>query len=139
MEIKELKQIAKTKRITYQKISDASGIPLNTIKSIFSFRVTNPRIDTMQAIEKALGLSNNSSGLDSGLDNAITLRSDELRLLEAYNQLIPPMQNYAVEMIESLVSTTNSSETGGKSEKTAQKKDSPIKTEPSSKRVKKLC
>lgn len=57
MQIVEIKSYLKKRKITYETLSDKSGIPLGTLKSIFSGRTPNPRLDTMQAIENALGLS----------------------------------------------------------------------------------
>lgn len=56
MTVQEVKAYLKKNKITYQELSDMSNIALNTLKSIFSGRTPNPRIDTMQAIEKALGI-----------------------------------------------------------------------------------
>lgn len=60
MDIQEIKNYLKEHKITYIQLSDLSGIPLNTLKSIFSGRTPAPRIDTMQAIETALGLNEKS-------------------------------------------------------------------------------
>ena len=57
MEINTIKQYMKNKKITYEQLSALSAIPIGTLKSIFSGRTPNPRIDTMQAIERALGLT----------------------------------------------------------------------------------
>lgn len=54
--IEEIKAYMKQNNITYQQLSDDSGIPLNTLKNIFRLKTRNPRIDTMRAIERALGL-----------------------------------------------------------------------------------
>ena len=54
--IQEIKDFMKANNITYQQLCDDSGIPLNTIKNIFRGKTQHPRIDTMQAIERALGL-----------------------------------------------------------------------------------
>lgn len=56
LNIEEIKTFMKENNITYQQLSDKSGIPLNTLKNIFRLKTRNPRIDTMQAIERALGL-----------------------------------------------------------------------------------
>lgn len=100
MEIKEIKKELKTRKLSYEKLSLLSGVPLNTLKNIFSERTPHPRIDTMQAIEKALGIADGSP-----LDNArVNMLSDkETRLLTAFNSLIPPMQDYILEMVEKLV------------------------------------
>lgn len=58
MEIENIKNFMKENKITYEILSQMSGIPLNTLKNIFRGKTQNPRIDTMQAIEKALGIVN---------------------------------------------------------------------------------
>lgn len=58
MTIEEIKKTMKSRKITYEKLSQTSHIPLNTLKNIFCGKTQNPRIDTMQAIEKALGINN---------------------------------------------------------------------------------
>lgn len=55
MEIRATKAYLKANKITYEQLSERSGIPLNTLKNIFSERTQNPRIDTIKAIEAALG------------------------------------------------------------------------------------
>ena len=56
MDIEYLKKVKKAKKMTLQEISDLSGIPKRTVDGIFSGKTKNPRIDTMQAIERALGI-----------------------------------------------------------------------------------
>ena len=56
MDIEHLKKIKKEKKMKLQEISDLSGIPKRTVDGIFSGKTKNPRIDTIQAIERALGL-----------------------------------------------------------------------------------
>ena len=62
--IQEIKKYMKENNITYQELSDRSGIPLNTLKNLFRGKTKNPRIDTMQAIEKALGIENKKTPSD---------------------------------------------------------------------------
>ena len=57
MEIQEIKKFMKEKHITYAELSEKSNLSISTIKKIFSGYSQYPRIDTMQAIESALGLS----------------------------------------------------------------------------------
>lgn len=54
--IEKLKLYAKGNDITYDDISKRCGIPVSTLKKIFSGKTTNPRLDTVQAIERALGI-----------------------------------------------------------------------------------
>ena len=58
MEIQEIKLFMKNKGITQIELAEKSQIPLTTIRYIFSGRTQTPRIDTMQAIEKACLESN---------------------------------------------------------------------------------
>lgn len=55
MTVEEIKNYMKKNNITQIELSKLSNIPLGTIRKIFSGARKNPRIDTMQAIENALG------------------------------------------------------------------------------------
>ena len=57
MQIVEIKKILKERKITYKELSEKSGISLKTLEAIFAGYVKHPRIDTMEAIESALGLN----------------------------------------------------------------------------------
>lgn len=98
MTIQEIKDYMKRENITQIELSEKSKIPLQTIRKIFSGIVKNPRIDTMQAIEKALGL------IEENKDNQNTeyLTEDEKQLLRAYRSLIPSMKEHLLSMAESL-------------------------------------
>lgn len=56
MDINYVKQVMKEKKITQIQLSELSGIPIQTLRKIFAGYTPNPRIDTVDAIEKALGL-----------------------------------------------------------------------------------
>lgn len=57
MEIKEIKNILKERKITYIQLAEMSGVPLQTLRAIFANKGNRlPRLDTMRAIESALGL-----------------------------------------------------------------------------------
>lgn len=56
MDIDFLKARKKELHLSYDEIAAKSGIPKTTVTNIFMGRTQNPRIDTVQAIEKALGL-----------------------------------------------------------------------------------
>lgn len=63
--VSELKRICKEKKIKYAELAELSGIPLGTIKNIFAMGDdVHPRLDTMQAIERALGLDQKKSLAD---------------------------------------------------------------------------
>ena len=44
-------------KLKYDDIAERSNIPKGTIQNIFAGYIPNPRIDTVQAIERALGLT----------------------------------------------------------------------------------
>lgn len=100
MTVLQIKKYLKDNNITYIELSNKSGIPIGTLKSIFSGRTPTPRIDTVQAIENALGLSETETA--GPAINGIT--DSEKRLLKAFNSLIPPMQDYVLETTEKLAS-----------------------------------
>lgn len=54
--VKTIKAFMKKNKITYDELSERSGIPVSTLNYIFTGRTENPRTDTMQAIERALGI-----------------------------------------------------------------------------------
>lgn len=60
MNIEELKAEKKRRKMTLQQIADLSGIPKRTVDDIFSGHTKNPRLDTVAAIEKALGIQPNA-------------------------------------------------------------------------------
>ena len=59
MRIDEIKNYMKRKGITYKQLSEMSGVALQTIQHIFGGYTKNPRMDTIKAIERALGINNN--------------------------------------------------------------------------------
>ena len=98
MNIEILKKILKDKKISYAKLSDLSGISINTIKSVFCGKTKNPTIDTLNAIKKALGLDTEDNG---GIaQNYIT--QDEERIIKIYRSLDEKRKNYFITFAEGL-------------------------------------
>ena len=54
--VERIKQRKKELNITFSELANLSGIPLRTLENICHGITKHPRIDTMQAIERALGL-----------------------------------------------------------------------------------
>ena len=79
--IQDIKAYMKANNITYQELSNRSKIPLNTLKNLFRGKTQNPRVDTLKAIEKALGLDNQAkteyTDEEKELFNLITQLTDE--------------------------------------------------------------
>lgn len=70
MNVEQLKKAKKDKKITYEKLSELSGVPISTIYDLFRGVTAAPRVDTLQAIERALGLS--STFTDEDYANGVT-------------------------------------------------------------------
>ena len=77
LDIEKLKQIKKEKGFTFKEISSLSGVPLRTIEDMFAGR-TKPRIDTVEAIEKALGITR-SNALSTPANNVIEHRTFDIK------------------------------------------------------------
>ena len=54
---KELNQLRKEKKISFNELAQLSGLPKSTLEKVLFEITPHPRIDTVQAIEKALGVS----------------------------------------------------------------------------------
>lgn len=92
MDLELWKKIKNENKLSYDFIAEKSGIPKTTVTNIFCGYVTTPRIDTVQAIEKALGIS---EGKWTDADRAggisergkITVNADEMEMLDLYNSI----------------------------------------------------
>lgn len=91
MDIEYLKKVKKEKRITLDEISAKSGIPKRTVEDIFRGATKNPRIDTMQAIERALGIEEKNSPSD--------MTESETAWMELYYALTDENKDLLVKMI----------------------------------------
>ena len=92
MEIQDIKKYMKDNKITYNDLADMTGISISTIKKIFSGLSQYPRIDTMQAIERALGLDKEKTPTDE-------LSEGEKALLELFNRVPKDQQDLVLQMI----------------------------------------
>ena len=57
LDIVSYKNRKKELGMTFEDLSNLSGVPVQTLHNIFRGHTTTPRIDTVQAIERALGLA----------------------------------------------------------------------------------
>ncbi len=76
--IEELKQIKVQRGYSNARISELSGVPETTIQKIFSGTTSNPRYDTLRALEKALRTERSGSTYDkpaaAGANSGMILR-----------------------------------------------------------------
>lgn len=101
MDLALLKKAKKEQRLTLQQISDMSGVPKRTVDDIFSGHTANPRIDTLCAIERALGLRKEKEN-----NEAVLLTDKQQRLLSAFDKLVPAMQDNVIGIVENLAEQT---------------------------------
>ena len=83
-----LDKIAEYKKIlgiTTEELSDRSGIPVGTLNKILSGATKDPKLETLKAISRVLGLSLNDFDDRPGLRS--TLSPDEAGLLDDYQKL----------------------------------------------------
>lgn len=59
MENVKLKQIIKSKNLTYRQLAELSGVPAATINRICTGKHDNPKIDTIKKIADALEVTVN--------------------------------------------------------------------------------
>lgn len=97
MDISKIKKYLKENNLTYDDLAQMSGIPKQTISKVMCGATAHPRSDTVDAIESALGLKMDNSSLQKW-----ELSKKQLRLLTAYNDLAPEMQDNLLSFIENL-------------------------------------
>lgn len=89
--IERLKKAKKAKRMTFAQLSASSGVPESTIYDIFRGVTVAPRIDTMQAIERALGLNalSEEERAAGGVDSVkISVNADQMAWLDIYDKMV---------------------------------------------------
>ena len=96
MDILALKNRKKELKMTLDELSEKSGTAKRTIEDIFRGATKNPRIDTMQAIERALGLTMEETQ-KSPQDE---LSEGEKMLLDLFNRVPEEQQDLVLQMIQ---------------------------------------
>ena len=99
MDILEIKNYMRLHKITQIELAQKSQIPLQTIRKILSGITPNPRIDTVQAIEKALGLQNEKAPLQ--------LSNGEQKLIELFRLVPQDQQDLVLSMINGAIESLN--------------------------------
>lgn len=100
--IKFLKETKKQQKLTLDELSSRSGVAKRTIEDIFQGKTKNPRIDTIQAIERALGLTVSEHNTDNSNE---TLAPDERELLDVYRAIKSKKGERAAQTIHALIKT----------------------------------
>lgn len=118
MTILEIKQYLKDHKMTYKDLAEKCNVPESTLKNLFSGATKHPRIDTMQAIERALNIADDAPQTPQQPVSTPTPSDEytdaEKRVIEAYRTLVPGMQEYILEMIEKLADVDTGENKGKK-------------------------
>lgn len=69
MDIQKLKERKNELHLSYDELAEKSGIPKTTLTNIFLGRTPNPRTDTVEAIERALGINEKSPIMERPLSD----------------------------------------------------------------------
>ena len=82
------KEQKKSLKLTNQEIANAANLPLRTVEQVMCGKVKNPRNDTVQAIERALGLAPTFTEEERALglsdNHPITLSDDDRELINLF-------------------------------------------------------
>lgn len=73
MDLEKWKKMKKEKKLTFDALAEKSNIPKRTLEDIFSGRTVEPRITTVEAIERALGLNQPQTKKDPVLEDEVEL------------------------------------------------------------------
>lgn len=97
----------KEEKMTLEILSQKSDIPLNTLKNIFSGRTMTPRIDTVQAIERALGLAPTFTEEERALglseNHLIALSDDDRELIHLFAEAEDELGKAYVKAVKQMV------------------------------------
>ena len=97
---KKINELKKLKKLTNQKLSELSGIPLGTLNKITSGITTDPKIETLKALAKAFDCT--LDDFDVNNTERKLLSNKETQLLSSFNKLNTLGQEKAIERVEEL-------------------------------------
>lgn len=110
MQIETIKQFMKANKITYEELAQKSGVSVSTLKKIFAGISQYPRLDTMQAIENALGIANLtdnevSQGVVNTVNSQLTALEEDMLIIfrEVGEKLGEPAQRVLITTGENLL------------------------------------
>ena len=93
------KKAKKEKKLSLMDLSNLTEISISTLKDIFRGATTDPRIETVQRIEKALGLDEEQKS------PPIELSEGEKALIELFNRVPADKQDLVLQMIRVALET----------------------------------
>lgn len=98
MDVSKLNERKKELGITFDELAKKSGVPKRTIVGVFRGYVQTPRVDTVEAIERALGLR------DGGLQETAReeISPQEYRLLSAFRSVDAVTRELVIALFENV-------------------------------------
>jgi transcriptional regulator with XRE-family HTH domain len=99
MDIDYVKKVMKERKITYEELAKMTNLSISAIKKILSGIAKYPRIDTVEAIEKALGLQNEKTPPQ--------LSDGEQKLIELFRLVPQDQQDLVLSMINGAIESLN--------------------------------
>lgn len=102
MNVEEMNKIRKLQGLSIDELSKKAGLPKSTVEKVLFGVVKHPRIDTMQAIERALEIDEEkpTSKKTTTPATADEYSDEEKRLVGAYRVLPEGKRLFLLEMIE---------------------------------------
>lgn len=104
-----IKEELRKRGITYKELSELSGVPIDTLNNFFRGKTKNPRVDTMQAIERALGIGGQTlewTEEDKALgvgNHSVPLSADDWEWLELRSEVLRLKGKEYAEMLERMI------------------------------------
>ena len=98
MDVSIYKKILKEKRMTYEDLAQKTGLSLGCIKRIMAGIARYPRIDSIEAIENALGISSTITPEGETASEPL-LTTEEKELLSLFRQLSPYLQGLTLDTV----------------------------------------
>lgn len=83
-DIQSLRNRKKQLKLTNQDIADKAKLPLSTVEQVMCGKVKKPRIDTVQSIERALGIISPDDLSDTQKESITPL---EMLMLDKFRQI----------------------------------------------------
>ena len=118
MDIQKWKIAKKEKGLSYDDLAKITGYSRSTITNIFCGYIEFPRYETIQAIERALDITEDAPQTPqqpvSPPAPSDEYTDAEKRVIAAYRTLVPGMQDYILEMIEKLADVDTGENKGKK-------------------------
>lgn len=118
MDIQKWKIAKKEKGLSYDDLAKITGYSRSTITNIFCGYIEFPRYETIQAIERALDITEDEPQTPqqpvSPPAPSDEYTNAEKRVIAAYRTLVPGMQDYILEMIEKLADVDTGENKGKK-------------------------